>query len=152
MRPLQNLEEKPFDLPEWVKACQDHLDSSQILNKEKTHLIRMPFFGTVFVGFDEIPDERWKESLTSDLHLTRAPAFKCPRHWNLAKILGTLKIFSSVGDAKRNGWDRVSPEGWTEHKVRVAKMQGILCVVVPTEVVMSQTSWDECDEDSNSTT
>lgn len=157
-RPLHDLGEKPFDLPDWVRACQNHLNQVMVRIPEKVnaegvrtpaHFVNMPFFGTIFVGFDNIPDMRWKEFTTSDLHQNPAPAFKCPMGWTLARVLGNLKVFQSIGEAKRNGWDSFSPEGWEDHKVRVAKIQGILTVVTPTAVVLDPLSWDRITLEEN---
>jgi hypothetical protein len=111
------------------------------------HFVMLPFFGTVFCGMELVTDTRWQESMLSGLEGDRAPVLACPAQWNLAKILGTLKIFSSVSDARRNGWDRKSDQGWEWHQVRVAKTKGILCVVTPTNAVLRPGSWDACSDD-----
>jgi len=146
---LRDLEPLEFDLNSWVKS-RNKLESVMVRVPGKNHpdkgwiephFITMPFFGHVFVGFDSIPDSRWQSSLVSDLKSFQAPSFKCPSAWTMAKILGALKAFSSVGDAKRNGWDFKPTPGWDDHKVRIAKVQGILTVVTPTEIVLRTDSF-----------
>lgn len=147
MRSPLNLEEKSFDLSEWVAVCGDNLDMVRFKVPGKEEMIMLPFFGHVFVGFETVEDSRWFEFACSDLSDFRAPAFKCPAHWTLAKILGTLKVFGSIGDAKRNGWDRLSEQGWEDHKVRVAKRPGVLTVVTPTDLIKIPGRWEECERD-----
>lgn len=130
---LRDLEALEFDLGRWTKQAGP-LESVMVRTKDR--FVMLPFFGHVFVGFDSIPDPRWQEHLLGDLWRFRAPAFKCPAAWSMAKVLGTLGAFSSVGEAKRNGWDFHSPQGWEDHKVRIAKSQGIITVVTPTDVVL----------------
>lgn len=143
---LRDLEPLEFDLNEWVRAFNWKVKSVMVRVPAKTnaagvtvpaHFVMLPLFAHVFVGFDNIPDPRWQEHLLGDLWRFNVPAFKCPAAWSMAKILGALKAFSSVGDAKRNGWDFRSEQGWEDHKVRIAKNQGIITVITPTDAVLA---------------
>jgi hypothetical protein len=113
------------------------------------HFVMLPFFGTVFCGLELVTDERWRDNMLSDFADHKAPILACPAHWTLAKLLGSLKVFSSVGDAKRNGWDKKSDQGWEWHLVRIAKLKGILCVVTPTDAILRPGSWEACSDEAN---
>ena len=135
---LRDLEPLAFDLGRWVKQAPT-LES--VMFRDGGKFSMLPFFGHVFVGFDSIPDRRWQGHLVSDLWRLRAPAFKCPPAWSMAKVLGALGAFSSVGEAKRNGWDFRPEPGWSDLKVRIAKRQGIITVVTPTDAVLRTDSF-----------
>lgn len=108
-------------------------------------------FCTVLVGFDEIEDARWHTLMceTADLETRRAPIFTAPKSWTMAHILKALGAFKSVSDAKRNGWDKPIPEGFTDHRCRIDRLKGVVMTVRPTKAVLTPGSWDACSESAN---
>jgi hypothetical protein len=43
-------------------------------------------------------------------------------HWLLAHVMHASGIFKSVSEAKRNGWDKPIPEGWSQFVVTKRKV------------------------------
>jgi hypothetical protein len=78
---------------------------------------------------------------------SKAPVFFCPWEWKWAKLLGALKVFPSVGEAKRNGWDRDIPWGLEDAVVRVRKQRGILTVFKPREETFTPGYWARTQEE-----
>ena len=52
-------------------------------------------------------------------------------HWTLAHIMHHAKIFKSVSDARKNGWNKPIPSGWSEY--RVGKLKHYVCILNITE-------------------
>ena len=52
---------------------------------------------------------------------------------SMAHLLARLGKFSSVGDAKRNGWDKPIPTGWSEFTIGKAAKRMDLFIWNPTD-------------------
>lgn len=52
-------------------------------------------------------------------------------HWIMAHVLSEVGIFPSVGQARKNGWNKPIPDGWTQ--LTVGKLKHIICIWNPTE-------------------
>jgi hypothetical protein len=50
--------------------------------------------------------------------------------WRLSHIMHTAGLFNSVGDAKRNGWDRPIPAGFSMFTVGKRRRQVAILNVV----------------------
>jgi hypothetical protein len=59
------------------------------------------------------------------------------------ELLADLGLFPSRGQARKNGWDKDIPEGWTD--LTIGKLKNRVCILKRTE------EWRDgslCDEDS----
>ena len=44
-------------------------------------------------------------------------------HWIMAHVMAEAGIFSSVGQARKNGWNKPIPDGFSEHIIGKKKTQ-----------------------------
>jgi hypothetical protein len=52
-------------------------------------------------------------------------------HWNMSHIMHSVGIFPSVGQARKNGWNKPIPDGfWMKE---VGKLKHEVCIWNPTE-------------------
>jgi len=128
---------------DFTKFALVHTERTKILTKNNM-LASIPDFCTIIVNFHCITDTRWHASVIDSLGLEarKAPVFVCLGCFSLAHILKALGAFQSVGDAKRNGWDKLVPEGIWDHQVRINKVKGIITTFKPTEAMLVPGSWD----------
>jgi hypothetical protein len=61
-------------------------------------------------------------------------------HWTMAHIAVEMGLFSSVGQARKNGWDGAIPEGFTEKK-RLGKMKKSLFIHSPAADFINDATW-----------
>lgn len=79
------------------------------------HIVTVP--STKFSGFQSAniiigrPDSRDIESLFDP---GEEPIIEIPEDFRWPQLLKHLGIFSSTGQARKNGWDKDIPEGWSE--------------------------------------
>lgn len=147
MKTWVDLEKTVFDFSTTVKKNEETCTVWDASGK----LIRVADFATVLVGWGQVTDERWRESILSMLALEvrQAPIFTAPEGWRMAHILKALGSFASVGDAKRNGWDKEVPEGVTDHICRIRKVKGAVLTFRPPAAILTPGSWEGCfDEDA----
>lgn len=52
-------------------------------------------------------------------------------HWIMAHIMTLAGIFPSVGQARKNGWTKPIPDGFT--MLTAGKLKHIICIWNPTE-------------------
>jgi hypothetical protein len=129
-----NLAETVLDFPKVVgesgETCRVWDASGRV--------VQVADFATVIVGWDQIVDERWRESVvaTLDLESRRAPIFTAPEGWLMAHVLKALGGFGSVGEARRNGWDKPIESGMTDHVCRIRKIRGCVTTFKPTPAVL----------------
>ena len=142
MKTWIDLEKTVFDFP---RIVGEHLETCTVWDASG-RLIRVSDFATVIVGWGQISDVRWQESIISTLELEtrQAPIFTAPEGWRMAHVLKALGAFASVGEAKRNGWDKEIPEGVTDHVCRIRKVKGAILTFRPTPAVLSSGSWESC--------
>ncbi len=57
----------------------------------------------------------------------REDSIKIESHWTMANIAVEMGLFSSLGQAKKNGWGDPIPEGFTE-KRNIGKMKKALFI------------------------
>lgn len=99
--------------------------TSEIVNKLPTAMCwvkgkptQLVDFGTVIVGeVDQVPDFVFSGE-PGELR------FMVPDHWRLCHVLAALKAFPSVGQARKNGWDKEIPEGMSQFVFRLNKVKG----------------------------
>jgi hypothetical protein len=105
-------------------------------------------FCTVLVGWDKITDPRWKTMIVEILELEsrKAPIFFVPESWRMAHIMRALGAFTSVGEARRNGWDLSIEEGLNDHVCRIRKVRGVVSVFRVTESMLKDKSWEVCSD------
>jgi hypothetical protein len=145
MKTWINLETTVLDFPEMVRELEEMCTVPDSTGK----LVRVVDFCTVLVGWDRITDERWKADIIStlDLETRPGPIFTAPEGWRMAHVLKALGAFQSVGEAKRNGWDKPLEEGMRDHVVRVRKIRGNVCTFRPPEGILHPGSWEACEID-----
>ena len=142
--------EKRFKPRELLSALPAHLlPTEDIIVPTGFVLASTTDFCTVLVGWDKLTDERWKADIISTLELeTReAPVFLAPAGWRMAHILKALGAFQSVGDAKRNGWDKEVEPGMSTHLCRIRKVKGAFVTFKPPEGILVPGSWEACEID-----
>lgn len=132
---------------DFPKVALAHDERTKILTKDNK-LASLADFCTIIVNWHTVTDERWQSSIIDSLELEarKAPVFTCLGCFSLAHILKALGAFQSVGDAKRNGWDRIVPEGMCDHQVRINKVKGVITTFRPTETICVSGSWDRVSE------
>jgi len=129
-----NLAETVFDFPKVVGEN----DEVCLIRDASGRMVQVADFATVIVGWDQIVDERWRESVvaTLDLETRRAPIFTAPEGWLMAHVLKALGGFASVGEARRNGWDKPIETGMTDHVCRIRKIRGCVTTFKPTPAIL----------------
>lgn len=107
-------------------------------------------FCTVIQGWDKITDDRWKALCIDTMALEdrQAPVFTVPDHWTMAHVMKALGAFKSVGDAKRNGWDKPIEEGHTDHQCRIDRLRGVVLTFRPTKFTLQPGSWESCSDEN----
>jgi hypothetical protein len=64
-------------------------------------------------------------------------------HWTMAHIAVEMGLFTSVGQARKNGWDSSIPEGFTE-KRGIGKMKKVLFIHNPSDDFIQDPEWGKC--------
>lgn len=114
-----NLEVTNFDFSAVVQLIEN-----RTMAFHKGKVVELPDFGIVLV--DGIPtDKTIREMCDLD---SAQPIFLAPNTWLMAHIVTKLGAFSSVGQARKNGWNFLPEWGLTSHIVRINKIRGILHV------------------------
>lgn len=54
--------------------------------------------------------------------------FHAPQHWKLCHVVAAMNAFSSVGQARKNGWNRNIPFGMSQHVFRINKTRGSVTI------------------------
>lgn len=66
--------------------------------------------------------ERDIELLFGPMEPHDGPFIELEDHWLLAHVMHAAGVFKSVGEAKRNGWDKPVPKGWSQFTVTKRKV------------------------------
>jgi hypothetical protein len=113
-----NLESTVFDMKTMVHQCEfrDFL----IWENGKEKLIKLPDFGTVFVGSSHDECE-WLAHEAPE-----AAKFICPDCWQMPQLVKALGAFDSTNQAKKNGWNFPIPVGIGFHLIRINKIRGMI--------------------------
>lgn len=126
MRTPINLETTVFDLATVVATLED--DDTRFLTVEsKGKRSKMLDFGSIICGF---PACHW----SVQWFLKESPAtvntfFSIPEGWRMPQVLKALGAFKSAGEAKRNGWDKDVPDGWSQHICRIGHVRGVFHIL-----------------------
>lgn len=87
-------------------------------------------FGTIFVGVIGHTNEKWwielGDGCSGGLDLV------CPPSWRMPQIMRAMGAFDSAGAAAKNGWNTDIPIGFSQHRIRINKVRGVvtICKVV----------------------
>lgn len=62
---------------------------------------------------------------------TDGPLIRFPKSWTMAHVVHGAGIFKSIGEARRNGWDKPIPRGYqhlvlTKKKIHVYTLNDLL--------------------------
>lgn len=133
-----------LDFPSVVHTTRD---SAPVLSKDGKGLVRMPHACTVLFDWDKLQDERWALSSARTLEITedialRSPVFLAPSTWRLAHVVHALGAFKSVGEAKRNGWDKDVAEGLDFYSVRFAHVKYVFTVYRVPAALCAASTWE----------
>ena len=61
-------------------------------------------------------------------------------HWTMAHIAVEMELFPSIGQAKKNGWDKPIPQGFTEQR-RIGKMKKSMFIHNPSDEFINNPNW-----------
>jgi len=61
-------------------------------------------------------------------------------HWTMAHIAVEMELFPSIGQAKKNGWDKPIPQGFTEQR-RIGKMKKSMFIHNPSDNFINDPNW-----------
>jgi hypothetical protein len=90
-------------------------------------------FNFVKPGLFSLPESDWWGFEPDDY-------IEIQHHWTMANIAVEMGLFPSVGQAKKNGWDKPIPEGFTE-KNKLGKMKKSLFIHNPCDEFISNSDW-----------
>jgi len=92
--------------------------------KDNTKHLRLPDFGTVFIGVADL------ESLDNlDLFLQdQETPLKAPETWKVSNLAKRVGMFPSTTQASKNGFGADIPKGFSQVIVRVNKLRGIISI------------------------
>lgn len=126
MRTPIQLDSTVFDFAQVSGALEDNLDR-YITVKHKGKLTKMFDFGSVLIGPGSThPDVQW---FIEESPATLNTFFSAPLDWRMPQLVKALGAFKSAGEAKRNGWDKEIPEGWSQHVVRIGHIRGVIHIL-----------------------
>lgn len=115
--PNQNSDWSPWQVSELIKHdILVETDQPFVLPSAPISLAEPPSF--IFVHADFMKTEGFMDRLDT---LFKGPSgYKFStfnEHATMAHLMHRVGIFSSIGDARRNGWNKPIPSGYTEHTV-----------------------------------
>jgi hypothetical protein len=94
-------------------------------------------FNFVKPGLFSLPESDWWGFEPED-------SIEIQPHWTMANIAVEMGLFPSVGQAKKNGWDKPIPEGFTE-KNKLGKMKKSLFIHNPCDEFINDPEWGQDD-------
>lgn len=126
MRTPIKLDSTVFDFSQVVGNLEEDL-SRWLTVKFKGKMTKMMDFGSVLIGpAADHPDVQW---FIAESPTTVSTFFSAPVDWRMPQLLKALGAFKSAGEAKRNGWDKDIPDGWSQHVVRIGHGRGAIHVL-----------------------
>ncbi len=102
--------EEPFQLPPPRQAIRKPVDNSQDHNFVHVNWFKTSFTEMLDLLFDGSPPGGYKFETFDDSAI-------------MAHLVAKAGAFKSVGDARRNGWDKPIPEGYSDHTIGKRKIQ-----------------------------
>ena len=90
-------------------------------------------FNFVKPGVFNLPEIDWWGFDPND-HIEIQP------HWTMAHIAVEMELFPSIGQARKNGWDKPIPQGFTEQR-RIGKMKKSMFIHNPSDNFINNPNW-----------
>lgn len=126
MRTPINLESTVFDMTAVVTTLEDD-DERFLTISHKGKFTKMVDFGSVIIGpSGNDPQVSW---FLEESPRTVNTLFAAPVTWDMGQLVRALGAFKSAKDARRNGWDKQVPEGFSQHVVRIGHVRGVIHVL-----------------------
>lgn len=126
MRTPIQLDSTVFDFAQVSGALEDSLER-YINVKNKGKMTKMFDFGSILIGPESShPDVQW---FLEESPSTLNTFFSAPVEWRMPQLVKALGAFKSAGEAKRNGWDKDIPEGWSQHVIRIGHIRGVIHIL-----------------------
>ena len=90
-------------------------------------------FNFVKKGVFDLPKTDWWDFEPED-------SIEIQPHWTMTHIAVEMELFSSAGQARKNGWNGPIPHGYTERK-KLGKMNKSLFIHNPSDEFIADLNW-----------